>query len=99
MKKYGIFVMAAMLTISLSITAQNAPENQNQNGRQAPQREQMTTQQLLKIWPNNLILQLNKLRKCRLSTKNRMPKEHNNAKNSEKTVRICSKCEMLNVNK
>ena len=44
MKKYGIFVMAAMLTISLSITAQNAPENQNQNGRQAPQREQLTTQ-------------------------------------------------------
>ena len=55
MKKYGIFVMAAMLTISLSITAQNAPENQNQNGRQAPQREQMTTQQRAE----NLAKQLN----------------------------------------
>ena len=45
MKKYGIYVLAALMAISFSATAQNAPENQNQSGRQAPQREQLTTQQ------------------------------------------------------
>ena len=55
MKKYGIYVLAALMAISFSATAQNAPENQNQNGRQAPQREQMTTQQRAE----NLAKQLN----------------------------------------
>lgn len=45
MKKYGIYVMAAMMIISLSLSAQNAPENQNQNNRQVQQREQLTSQQ------------------------------------------------------
>lgn len=45
MKKYGIYVMAAMMIISLSLSAQNAPKNQNQNNRQVQQREQLTSQQ------------------------------------------------------